>query len=204
MDVLWFRLPRRPTDGEGLDMRVGAGRVLLGIDRDDFWQIADVIPKGGFDAVRAAGLEAFRAAVAEQAPAYADRVDQIAGWDDVKVLSVRVDRLRRWYAPGVLLIGDAAHAMSPIGGVGINLAVQDAVAAARILADPIAGAGSAAGCWPRCSRAGGSRPSAPRPSRSSSSGHSWAGCWRATGRSPRLPRCGCSSGSRRCRPSRPG
>ncbi|MET0862887.1 MAG: FAD-dependent oxidoreductase [Nakamurella sp.] len=138
MDVLWFRLPRRRDDTEGLDMRVGAGRLLLGIDRDDFWQIADVIPKNGFEAVRAAGIDAFRAAVADQAPAYADRVAQIGSWADVKMLTVRVDRLRRWYAPGVLLIGDAAHAMSPIGGVGINLAIQDAVAAARILAGPIA------------------------------------------------------------------
>jgi len=139
MDVLWFRLPRRPADTEGLDMRVGAGRLLLGIDRDDFWQMADVIPKGGFAAVQAAGLDAFRRTVAEQAPSYADRVQQIRSWDDVKMLTVRVDRLRRWHAPGVLLIGDAAHAMSPIGGVGINLAVQDAVAAARILAGPIPG-----------------------------------------------------------------
>jgi 2-polyprenyl-6-methoxyphenol hydroxylase-like FAD-dependent oxidoreductase len=138
MDVLWFRLPRRRTDTEGLDMRVGPGRLLLGIDRDDFWQIADVIPKGGFAAVQAAGLDAFRRTVADQAAGFADRVDQIKSWDDVKVLTVRVDRLRRWHAPGVLLIGDAAHAMSPIGGVGINLAVQDAVAAARILTDPIA------------------------------------------------------------------
>jgi 2-polyprenyl-6-methoxyphenol hydroxylase-like FAD-dependent oxidoreductase len=137
MDVLWFRLSRHPDDDEGLDMRVGPGRVLLGIDRDDYWQIACVIPKDGYDAVRSGGLEAFRAQVARQAPQLADRVSQLLGWDDVKVLSVRVDRLRRWYAPGVLLIGDAAHAMSPIGGVGINLAVQDAVAAARILAAPI-------------------------------------------------------------------
>jgi len=137
MDVLWFRLPRRATDTEGLDMRVGTGRLLLGIDRDDFWQIADVIPKGGFAAVQAAGLDAFRRTVAEQAPTYADRVQQIRSWEDVKMLTVRVDRLHRWHAPGALLIGDAAHAMSPIGGVGINLAVQDAVAAARILAGPI-------------------------------------------------------------------
>ncbi len=137
MDVLWFRLPRRPGDGEGLEMRIGPGRVQLGIDRGEYWQIAAVIPKGGYQTVQSTGLPAFRESVARLAPEFADRVSQIGSWDDVKVLSVRVDRLRRWYAPGVLLIGDAAHAMSPIGGVGINLAVQDAVAAARILAEPI-------------------------------------------------------------------
>ena len=136
MDVLWFRLSRRPDDAEGLDMHVGAGRLLLAIDRADYWQIADLIPKDGYAAIRAAGLDAFRADVAGQAPGLANRVGEITSWDDVKVLAVRVDRLRRWYAPGVLLIGDAAHAMSPIGGVGINLAVQDAVAA-RLLAEPI-------------------------------------------------------------------
>ena len=118
-------------------MRIGPGRVQLGIDRGEYWQIAAVIPKGGYRDVQSAGLPAFRASVARLAPEFTDRVAQIGSWDDVKVLSVRVDRLRRWYAPGVLLIGDAAHAMSPIGGVGINLAVQDAVAAARILAEPI-------------------------------------------------------------------
>ena len=137
MDVLWFRVSRLPSDTDGLDMRICAGRVLLGIDRDDYWQIADVIGKDSYAAIRAAGLAAFRSSIVEQSSQFADRVQEITSWDDVKVLSVRVDRLRRWYAPGVLLIGDAAHAMSPIGGVGINLAVQDAVAAARILDEPI-------------------------------------------------------------------
>jgi 2-polyprenyl-6-methoxyphenol hydroxylase-like FAD-dependent oxidoreductase len=137
MDILWFRLGRTPDDGEGLDMRVGAGRLMLGIDRGDYWQIAYVIPKGGHDRVVADGLDAFRAQVAALAPRLADRVGQIRDWDDVKALTVRVNRLRRWHAPGVLLIGDAAHAMSPVGGVGINLAIQDAVATARLLAGPL-------------------------------------------------------------------
>ncbi|NJC70303.1 FAD-dependent oxidoreductase [Planosporangium thailandense] len=133
MDVLWFRISRRPEDGEGINARIGTGRMLLGIDRGPYWQVAYLIPKGGHDAVVAAGLDDFRAAVAALAPHLADRVAEIASWDDVRTLTVRIDRLRRWYAPGVLLIGDAAHAMSPVGGVGINLAVQDAVAAARLL-----------------------------------------------------------------------
>jgi 2-polyprenyl-6-methoxyphenol hydroxylase-like FAD-dependent oxidoreductase len=131
MDVLWFRLPRLDSDPEGLDMHVGAGGLLLGIDRGEYWQLACVIPKGGYDAVVARGLPAFQARVVALAPFLSGRT--IASFDDVKVLTVRVNRLARWHAPGVLLIGDAAHAMSPIGGVGINLAVQDAVAAARLL-----------------------------------------------------------------------
>jgi 2-polyprenyl-6-methoxyphenol hydroxylase-like FAD-dependent oxidoreductase len=134
MDVLWFRLPRRPGDAEGLDFRIGAGRLMIGIDRGDYWQIAYVIPKGGYDRVVAAGLPAFRDDVVAVAPFLADRVEQITDWDPVKVLTVQLNRLHRWHAPGALLIGDAAHAMSPVGGVGINLAVQDAVATARLLA----------------------------------------------------------------------
>ena len=134
MDVLWFRLPRRPDDPEGLDFRISAGRLMIGIDRGDYWQLAYVIPKGGYDAVRAAGLPAFRDSVAALAPLLADRVGEVTDWDAVKTLTVQLNRLRRWHGPGVLLIGDAAHAMSPVGGVGINLAVQDAVATARLLA----------------------------------------------------------------------
>jgi 2-polyprenyl-6-methoxyphenol hydroxylase-like FAD-dependent oxidoreductase len=131
MDVLWFRLPRVAGDPEGLDMHVGRGGLLLGIDRGEYWQFACVIPKGGYDAVVARGLPAFQARVETLAPFLSGRT--ITSFDDVKVLTVRVNRLERWHAPGVLLIGDAAHAMSPVGGVGINLAIQDAVAAARLL-----------------------------------------------------------------------
>jgi 2-polyprenyl-6-methoxyphenol hydroxylase-like FAD-dependent oxidoreductase len=103
------------------------------LDRGDYWQCAYVISKGGFDALRAKGLDAFRADLAALVPALADRVGELASWDDIKLLTVAVDRLRRWWRPGLLCIGDAAHAMSPIGGIGINLAIQDAVAAANIL-----------------------------------------------------------------------
>jgi 2-polyprenyl-6-methoxyphenol hydroxylase-like FAD-dependent oxidoreductase len=107
------------------------------LDRGDYWQCAFVIRKGGFETLRAKGLENFRKEIVALNPALADRVTEIASWDDVKLLTVRVDRLKRWYRPGLLCIGDAAHAMSPVGGVGINLAVQDAVAAANILWEPL-------------------------------------------------------------------
>jgi 2-polyprenyl-6-methoxyphenol hydroxylase-like FAD-dependent oxidoreductase len=134
IDVLWMRLSRRPSDGEEPLGRMSAGKIFVMIDRGDYWQCAYVIPKGGYEEVRARGLDAFRAAIVEVAPAMRDRVDELKSWDDIKLLTVKVDRLRQWYRPGLLCIGDAAHAMSPVGGVGINLAVQDAVAAANILA----------------------------------------------------------------------
>src|SRR3954454_4254838 len=137
IDVLWMRLSRRPGDPEQPAGRFDRGRILVMIDRGDYWQCGFVIPKGAFDDIRRKGLEAFRAAIAEIAPFVRDRVGELRDWDDVKLLTVVVDRLRRWYRPGLLCIGDAAHAMSPIGGVGINLAVQDAVAAANLLAVPL-------------------------------------------------------------------
>jgi 2-polyprenyl-6-methoxyphenol hydroxylase-like FAD-dependent oxidoreductase len=137
MDVLWFRLSKRPGDSEQLLGRVQAGVVFVTLDRGDYWQCAYVIPKGGFKELRGRGLEAFRAAVVGLNSEFADRVQEIASWDDVKLLTVIVDRLKRWYRPGLICIGDAAHAMSPIGGVGINLAIQDAVAAANLLWEPL-------------------------------------------------------------------
>jgi 2-polyprenyl-6-methoxyphenol hydroxylase-like FAD-dependent oxidoreductase len=137
MDVLWMRLSQRPGDPKESMGRFDPGHVFVMIDRGDYWQCAFVIPKGGIEEVKRRGLDAFRAEVAQVAPFMRDRVDEIASWDDVKLLTVAVDRLRQWYRPGLLCIGDAAHAMSPIGGIGINLAVQDAVAAANILTGPL-------------------------------------------------------------------
>jgi 2-polyprenyl-6-methoxyphenol hydroxylase-like FAD-dependent oxidoreductase len=133
MDVLWLQLSRRPGDAKETFGRFSNGRIMVVIDRGDYWQCAFVIRKGAADETRARGLAAFRQEIAGLVPAFADRVDEIADWDQVKLLTVAVDHLRRWYRPGLLCIGDAAHAMSPIGGVGINLAIQDAVAAANIL-----------------------------------------------------------------------
>jgi 2-polyprenyl-6-methoxyphenol hydroxylase-like FAD-dependent oxidoreductase len=134
MDVLWMRLSRRPGDPGQTLGRVEVGRIFITLDRGDYWQCAFVIPKGGFERIRERGLAAFRGEIARIAPDLGDRVGEIANWEDVKLLTVAVDRLRIWHRPGLLCIGDAAHAMSPIGGVGINLAIQDAVAAANILA----------------------------------------------------------------------
>ncbi|GAA2855885.1 FAD-dependent oxidoreductase [Streptosporangium fragile] len=138
MDVVWFRLPRGSADPDGTFLRISAGHIMLSINRESYWQLAYVIPKGGFDALRAQGIEALREPVARLLPHLADRAGLIGGFEDVSVLSVALNRLRRWHRPGLLVIGDAAHAMSPIFGVGINLAVQDAVAAANLLAGPLA------------------------------------------------------------------
>ena len=138
IDVLWMRLPRAPGDPSNTGGRIVPGAFMAMIDRRSYWQCAYVIAKGGMAGIQARGLETFRADLVKVAPFFADRVQTLASWDDIKLLSVTVDRLERWYMPGLLCIGDAAHAMSPIGGVGINLAIQDAVAAANILALPLA------------------------------------------------------------------
>jgi 2-polyprenyl-6-methoxyphenol hydroxylase-like FAD-dependent oxidoreductase len=138
IDVLWMRISKRPEDGAPILGRFDAGRLLVTLDRGDYWQCAYVIRKGGFDELRARDVQVLRDDVAAIAPFLRDRVGEIRSWDDVKLLTVTVDRLERWYRPGLLCIGDAAHAMSPIGGVGINLAIQDAVATANILAAPLA------------------------------------------------------------------
>jgi 2-polyprenyl-6-methoxyphenol hydroxylase-like FAD-dependent oxidoreductase len=136
MDVLWFRLSRKETDSPDTFGHIEAGRLMVMLDRGSYWQCAYVIPKGGIERVKSEGLEAFRKRVVEMSPFLADRVDELKSWEDVKLLSVAVDRLRKWWRPGLICIGDSAHAMSPIGGVGINIAVQDAVAAANHLAGP--------------------------------------------------------------------
>lgn len=137
MDVLWFRLPRKPGDPAQTMGRFDAGRIFVSINRGEHWQCGYVIAKGHFDQIRRQGLEDFREKIAQLAPYAKDRIHELNAWEDVKLLTVRVDRLSQWFGPGLLCIGDAAHAMSPIGGVGINLAVQDAVAAANVLAQPL-------------------------------------------------------------------
>src|SRR5947209_11522872 len=137
MDVLWFRLPHHAGDAAESMGKFEAGHIFVLIDRGEYWQCAYVIPKGGIDEVHRAGLETFRKGLAESIPMFADRIGEIQDWDQIKLLTVAVDRMPVWHKPGLLCIGDAAHAMSPIGGVGVNLAVQDAVAAANILCAPL-------------------------------------------------------------------
>ena len=137
MDALWFRITRREADGADVFGHIEAGALLVMLDRGNYWQCAFVIPKGGIDRVTADGIEAFRKRVVALSPFLADRVGELKSFNDVKLLTVMVNRLRQWWRPGLICIGDAAHAMSPIGGVGINIAVQDAVAAANRLAAPL-------------------------------------------------------------------
>jgi 2-polyprenyl-6-methoxyphenol hydroxylase-like FAD-dependent oxidoreductase len=136
MDVLWMRLSKNSCDPP-LTLRFDRGRIMATLDRGDYWQCAFVIPKGGWEEIQRKGIEDFRAGIVEIAPFLRDRVSELPDWSGIKLLTVKVDRLRQWYRPGLLCIGDAAHAMSPVGGVGINLAIQDAVAAANILAEPL-------------------------------------------------------------------
>ncbi len=139
MDMLWFRLPRRPDDpvDAGASIRIGHGRMLVLLNRYEYWQVGYVILKDGYKHVRAAGIEALQRSVSSLVPWARNRLEQLSDWHDIAVLSVGADRLLQWYQPGLLLIGDAAHVMSPIGGVGINYAIQDAVVAANVLARPL-------------------------------------------------------------------
>ncbi|PYS43184.1 MAG: hypothetical protein DMG14_01640 [Acidobacteria bacterium] len=137
MDVLWFRVSRQSDDGEQTLGRIIKGKMLVMLNRGNYWQCGYLIRKGDFDAIKQSGLASFRNDIVSIAPFLRDRLTELKGWDDIKLLTVRVDRIRKWYRPGLLCIGDAAHAMSPVGGVGINLAIQDAVGAANILAAPL-------------------------------------------------------------------
>jgi 2-polyprenyl-6-methoxyphenol hydroxylase-like FAD-dependent oxidoreductase len=138
MDVLWFRAGKRASETESVFARVETGKMLVTFDRGDYWQCAYVITKGQYDAVKARGLDVFRSDVTGMAPILKSGMSDVKTWDDVKPLTVAINRLKRWTLPGLLCIGDAAHAMSPVGGVGVNLAVQDAVATANLLAARLA------------------------------------------------------------------
>lgn len=137
MDVLWFRLPRRPDESNASSGRLVAGHILIILNRGDYWQVGYVIPKGGYQKIRAGGLDELRQQLVSILPQFADRVDTLQEWKQISVLSVESSRLRRWYRPGLLLIGDAAHVMSPVAGVGINYAIQDAVVAANMLSESL-------------------------------------------------------------------
>jgi 2-polyprenyl-6-methoxyphenol hydroxylase-like FAD-dependent oxidoreductase len=146
MDVLWFRAGRRPDETENLFARVQTGKMLVTFDRGDYWQCAFVIGKGQFDAVKARGLDSFRNDISGMAPVLGAGMADVKSWDDVKLLTVAINRLKRWARPGMLCIGDAAHAMSPVGGVGVNLAIQDAVATANLLAAKLVALKNSKGC----------------------------------------------------------
>ena len=137
IDVVWFRLSRRPGDPAQVLGNVNYGKALILIDRSDYFQAGLIITKGSYDSVQARGIEAFRAGIYQIAPWLGERVNELRDWEQIKILTVQINRLQRWHRPGLLCIGDAAHAMSPAGGVGINLAIQDAVAAANLLARPL-------------------------------------------------------------------
>jgi 2-polyprenyl-6-methoxyphenol hydroxylase-like FAD-dependent oxidoreductase len=138
MDVLWLRISRRPGDREQTLGHAESGKIFVMINREDYWQCGYIIPKGSFEGIRQKGIEKFREEIATLEPFLRDRVSELRDWKDVSLLTVKVDRLQCWWKPGLLCIGDAAHAMSPVGGVGINLAIQDAVAAANILGPKLA------------------------------------------------------------------
>jgi 2-polyprenyl-6-methoxyphenol hydroxylase-like FAD-dependent oxidoreductase len=137
IDVLWFRLPRKQEEPEGVIGRFGRGHAVVMLDRLDEWQVGFIILKGTYREMRAAGIEVLRDSLAETAPELSDRVGQLKDWKQVSMLSVESSRVKQWHLPGLLLIGDAAHVMSPVGGVGINYAIQDAVVAANVLAGPL-------------------------------------------------------------------
>ncbi len=137
MDVLWFRLPRQASETQQNGLLLGAGHFMVQLDRGDAWQIGYVIPKGGYQQIKGAGLEQFRQDIGKIKPDFAERMATITEWKQISVLSVESSHVKRWYKPGLLLIGDAAHVMTPVGGVGINYAVQDAVAAYNVLADDL-------------------------------------------------------------------
>jgi 2-polyprenyl-6-methoxyphenol hydroxylase-like FAD-dependent oxidoreductase len=137
IDVLWFRISRRAGDPEQLLGNINYGRALILINRGDYFQAGLIIPKGSFEQTKREGLDAFRETIGRIAPYVGNRVGELESWDQIKLLTVQINRLRKWHLPGLLCIGDAAHAMSPAGGVGINLAIQDAVATANLLAEPL-------------------------------------------------------------------
>jgi 2-polyprenyl-6-methoxyphenol hydroxylase-like FAD-dependent oxidoreductase len=137
MDVLWFRLPRQPEEFAGGMGRFGSGNILAILDRGNEWQIGYVIPKGGYQQLRATGLAELKKSIIDTVPELSDRIELLQDWSKIAFLSVESSRVKRWYSPGLLLIGDAAHVMSPVGGVGINYAIQDAVVTANILSQPL-------------------------------------------------------------------